>query len=180
MDENMCVFMICWTLWATSFQSVDLSNVTVRLVGPDPCEGRLEIYFENAWGTVCSGMWDLNDAGVVCGELGCGSALEASTTGKYGQGPPYGGLTYFQCTGTESSLLSVLYTYLPHSHLYQSDSGVKCSGRRRVWQLQLHIRSNVALENVGNATMEKAVISAISSLPGQTIINLTIRKKIKL
>ncbi|CAH2319428.1 deleted in malignant brain tumors 1 -like [Pelobates cultripes] len=104
-------------------------EMTVRLVGPDPCEGRVEIYYGNAWGTICSGNWDIADVEVVCRELNCGAPVDASTNGKYGLGPPYSGLTYFQCSGKESELMSCPYTILPHSHSFTSDSGAKCSGK---------------------------------------------------
>ena len=43
----------------------------VRLVGgSNPLEGRLEVCFFNQWGTICSGSWGQNEAGVVCGQLG--------------------------------------------------------------------------------------------------------------
>ena len=50
------------------------SNCTtgeVRLVsGASENEGRVEICYGNAWGTICDNYWDTNDANVVCHQLG--------------------------------------------------------------------------------------------------------------
>ena len=59
----------------------------VRLVdGASRNEGRVEVLYDGIWGTVCDDGWDLNDASVVCKELGFGDAKQATQTSKFGQG----------------------------------------------------------------------------------------------
>ena len=50
---------------------ITCSDGELRLVdGRFPGEGRVEICFEDHFGTVCDDFWDRNDAVVVCRELG--------------------------------------------------------------------------------------------------------------
>ncbi len=43
----------------------------MRLVGgADQYEGRVEICFNEVWGTICDDLWSPPDANVVCRQLG--------------------------------------------------------------------------------------------------------------
>lgn len=43
----------------------------VRLVGGTrPTEGRVEIYYNGEWGSICDDHWTLVEANIVCRELG--------------------------------------------------------------------------------------------------------------
>ena len=48
-----------------------VGGTKIRLVnGARPSEGRLEVFHNNAWGTVCDNNFDMTDAATVCKLLG--------------------------------------------------------------------------------------------------------------
>ena len=54
--------------------------------GGGPCAWRVEILAQGSWGTICDDGWDLDDARVVCRQLGCGEALNATRSTHFGAG----------------------------------------------------------------------------------------------
>ena len=66
--------------------------VMVRLVnGTGPHQGRVEVYHDRRWGTVCDDGWDKKDGDVVCRMLGFPSAEDVHRTAHFGQGRALGG-----------------------------------------------------------------------------------------
>ena len=103
----------------------------VRLVGGNGVNtGRIEVYYNNTWGTICYRGWDLNDAAVVCRQLGFPGVISSSCCAIFGQGTGPIWLDDVRCTGNETSLSSCPrggwgdHTYCGH---YQ-DAGVNCQG----------------------------------------------------
>ena len=78
---------------------------TVRLVGGSwKGEGRVEILHNGIWGTVCDDDWDINDATVVCRQLGSLNAVSAPRSARLGAGSGQIWLGYVGCSGSESSI----------------------------------------------------------------------------
>ncbi|XP_061086527.1 deleted in malignant brain tumors 1 protein-like [Conger conger] len=109
-----------------------LSGAQVRLVGgDDQCSGRVEIYNAGQWGTVCDDSWDLNDAEVVCRQVGCGSAQAAPGSAHSGQGSGLIWLDDVSCSGSESSLSECQHSgFGSHNCGHHEDAAVVCSGRK--------------------------------------------------
>uniref|UniRef100_A0A8D0ABC9 SRCR domain-containing protein n=1 Tax=Sander lucioperca TaxID=283035 RepID=A0A8D0ABC9_SANLU len=103
----------------------------VRLAGSTPCSGRVEIYYNNIWGTVCDDDWDLNDAEVVCRELGCGTALSAPQSAYFGEGTRQIWLDDVACSGSERSVTLCQHRgFGTHNCKHGEDAGVVCSGEK--------------------------------------------------
>ncbi len=79
---------------------------TVRLAdGRGPWEGRVEIYWEGRWGTVCQYGWDVLDAQVVCRELGFDVAVTQYGGARFGRGGGPVWLSQVRCVGGEERLI---------------------------------------------------------------------------
>ncbi|KAF1388465.1 hypothetical protein PFLUV_G00090490 [Perca fluviatilis] len=106
----------------------------IRLVGgPSNCSGRLEVYHNDSWGTVCDDHWSIANADVVCRELNCGTVLDAKNGAFFGEGQNRIWLDDVQCTGHEPSVLKCPQRPMGENNCHHSeDAGVVCSEYVRV------------------------------------------------
>ena len=69
-----CLFVICIIAVCTEAE--------VRLVnGSDGSEGRVELCYQGVWITICDLLWGIQEAQVVCRQLGYPNATECQFDG---------------------------------------------------------------------------------------------------
>ncbi|NXP18974.1 C163A protein, partial [Scytalopus superciliaris] len=107
----------------------------LRLVaGGGPCAGRVEVKLRGEWGSVGDDFWDMEDAEVVCQQLGCGSAAGAFTARErfsVGAGPI--NLALVDCKGYEATLWDCeIRGWGPYKSVHDFDSAVVCQGFSRL------------------------------------------------
>ena len=105
-------------------------TIGLRLVGGSGSwEGRVEVYHNNIWGTVCDDFWDIFDARVVCRQLGYPGAVSAPGSARFGAGSGQIWLDDVACSGSESSIIYCRHRgWGSHNCGHSEDASVVCSG----------------------------------------------------
>ncbi|XP_073208969.1 neurotrypsin-like isoform X4 [Lepidochelys kempii] len=114
---------LCYDHWAYS-----RAGPPVRLAdGESTKEGRVEVFLNGQWGSVCDDGWTDRDAAVVCRQLGYSGAAKARTMAYFGEGHGPIHLDNVECSGTERTLGECA---TPHSGIHNcwhsEDAGVIC------------------------------------------------------
>ncbi|XP_072013307.1 uncharacterized protein [Amphiura filiformis] len=106
------------------------SEGQVRLVnGVNRYEGRVEIYHDNIWGTVCDDSWDADDAKAVCRQLGYSNIYaEAFFSAHFGEGSGQIWLDNVNCMVSESRLDACSHNGWGNENcVHGEDAGVVCT-----------------------------------------------------
>ena len=97
------------------------------------CEGRLEIYYDGQWGTICDDYWTKENADVACRVLGFAGGSVEDFSRRYRNLFPAGDddqpiwLDDVQCDGGESSLMDCRSRPVGrHNCRHAEDVGLRC------------------------------------------------------
>ncbi|XP_013392189.1 uncharacterized protein LOC106160199 [Lingula anatina] len=102
-------------------------NILSAATSGGKLEGRVEIFHNGQWGSICDSAWTDADAKVACKQFGYNNGT-AKSNAYYGQGSGYIWLGKVQCTGAERWLKDCRHG-LWGRHLcdHSGDVGVVCS-----------------------------------------------------
>lgn len=108
-------------------------SVDLRLANsPDVHAGRVEVaVYGGFWGTICDDMFGMEEANVICRQLGFSGAVQAFGGARYGEGHGIIYLTAIECTGTEQDIVDCQHKTNGHIKCtHGNDASVECSSDR--------------------------------------------------
>ena len=127
MDSNSVLFISGFCLTSSTGIAQDIRLIS----GSANNEGRVEVFRNRQWQTVCDDGWGLNDANVACRQLGYGYAIRAVTHAHYGPGTGGQWEVNILCTGRERRLQDCAANTLSFKLLvgcsHSEDAGVICA-----------------------------------------------------
>ena len=112
-----------------NFLCVAIAEGAIRLVnGNNASEGRVEIYLQGQWGTICDDYWDIREATVVCKQLGFLGAISAVGSAEFGEGSGPIQLDDLNCVGNETAIIYCsARSSKEHDCFHFEDAGVRCN-----------------------------------------------------
>ena len=114
-----------------------VSNGALRLVdtGSTQFGGRLEVYYNSEWGTVCDDIWGSSDATVACRQMGFVSVSDSDSS-RFGSGVSSQRiwLDNVGCSGSESRLIDCSHAGIGNEDcVHSEDVGIVCSNGKLNW-----------------------------------------------
>ena len=156
-----------------------LTLTTVRLVNSTNSlsSGRVEVFYNGTWGTICVDSWDLQDAEVVCRQLGYNGASSAPVDALFGQGTGPIWLDDVHCEGNETSITQCSHRgWGVHNCGHDKNANVVC--RQLKGQLDydlannyfpiilvLYIRFNSLLESLVTKNLRHSMEARVQTPP---------------
>ncbi|OQV16716.1 Protein bark beetle [Hypsibius exemplaris] len=153
-------------------QMLDFTNESTQLLrlvnGSSKYEGRLEIFANNEWSTVCQERWTLKNAGVVCRQLGFAHAPEDFLSGLLHYSPGEGpiAMSHVDCDDWDWDILRCPHDALTdHSCTHLQDVGVKCrapgwAGLRLPITAEQSILDHAVFRRAGILDLDTQTVSA--------------------
>ena len=125
-NSGYVVMYVCYYIVALQFHFI---AVLARLYdGHNSRSGRVEIYINGQWGTVCDDDWTTGSSTVVCRQLGLGSTGTFNQYGTSSADSPIH-LDDVRCDGSEPNILACSHSPISVQNCnHNKDVGVTCSG----------------------------------------------------
>ena len=120
----LCVVVV--TLLLAAHQGLCQSRI--RLVnGGSPQQGRVEVFVNGEWGTVCDDDFGFDDAKVICRMLGYSDVVTSRNKAYFGQGTGKIWIDQLNCKGDEESIFECdMNEFGDHDCKHKEDAGVEC------------------------------------------------------
>ena len=130
--KSIDIFSIClYTALDTTDEELCVDGDVKLVDGSNPLEGRVEICFNHAWGTICNNSFSISDATVVCRQLGYhfnGSQVLPTSNFLQASGPIF--LDELACTGDEERVEDCVGPAPGlHTCTHDQDTAIRCIGK---------------------------------------------------
>ncbi|XP_064608483.1 CD5 antigen-like isoform X2 [Liolophura sinensis] len=154
-----------------SCKSLDEIDMPIRLVGgPDNTTGRLELFHDGQWGTVCSDLFGYKSAKVACRQLDL--PYKGAIITKHvpisdpATGPVW--LDKLQCRGEESHIIQCRHTIMPSCD-HSKDVVLKCQDYIDIWNKYTKIRPKTSTLSTVTDNLKPKKKSESSAVSGSYI-----------